>query len=186
MNDPVEAVRTPSRPAAKAWEDERVLGGFLRALGAVEDVLLVLLLALMIVLAAWQIAARNLLDTAIVWGDPLLRVLVLWVGFLGAVAAARDDRQINVDVISRFTQEPWRSRIRMVTDLFTSLVCGFLAWQALRFVNDSRAFGEMAFGSVPLWLTATVLPLAFGLMSFRYALLTGFHLRRSFGRGGDG
>jgi TRAP-type C4-dicarboxylate transport system permease small subunit len=172
---------TIQRPAARAWEDRGALGRALRALGAVEDVLLVTLLAAMVVLAAWQIVLRNLLDTAILWGDPLLRVLVLWVGFLGAVAASRDDRQINVDVISRFLGEPWRSRLRLVTDLFTAAVSGFLAWHALRFVRDAAAYQETAFASVPMWLTGSVLPAAFALMAFRYLLLAAFHSRRSAG-----
>ena len=171
----------PSRAAARAWEGDGFLGRALRLLGSIEDALLVILLVVMIGLATWQIVARNVLDTAIIWGDPLLRTLVLWVGFLGAVAAARDDRQINVDVISRFTDEPWTSRIRVVTDLFTASVSGFLAWQAFRFVKDAWEYEEIAFASVPLWLTASVLPLAFGLLSGRYLLLTGFHLRQSFG-----
>lgn len=175
----------PARPAARAWEDAGSFGRALRFLGSIEDTLLVLLLAVMIGLAAWQILARNLFDTAILWGDPLLRTLVLWVGFLGAVAAARDDRQINVDVVSRFTVEPWLSRVRVVTDLATAVVSGFLAWQAVRFVKDAVAYEELAFASVPLWLTASILPVAFGLLSIRYLLLTGFHLRRSFGRGAD-
>ena len=171
----------PSRAAARAWEGDGLLGRSLRLLGSVEDALLVILLAVMIGLASWQIVARNVLDTAIIWADPLLRTLVLWVGFLGAVAAARDDRQINVDVVSRFVDEPWRSRIRVVTDLFTALVSGFLAWQAFRFVEDAREYGEVAFSWVPLWLTASVLPVAFTVLSVRYLLLTGFHLRRSLG-----
>ena len=171
----------PSRAAARAWEGDGLLGRSLRLLGSVEDALLVILLAIMIGLASWQIVARNVLDTAIIWADPLLRTLVLWVGFLGAVAAARDDRQINVDVVSRFVDEPWRSRIRVVTDLFTALVSGFLAWQAFRFVEDAREYGEVAFSWVPLWLTASVLPVAFTVLSVRYLLLTGFHLRRSLG-----
>lgn len=175
----------PARPAACAWEDAGLFGRALRLLGSLENVLLVVLLAVMIGLAAWQILARNLFDTAVLWGDPLLRTLVLWVGFLGAVAAARDDRQINVDVISRFAGEPWRSRIRVVTDLFTAAVSGFLAWQAVRFVKDAVAYDEIAFASVPLWLTAAILPLAFGLLAVRYLLLSGFHLRRSVGGKAD-
>lgn len=169
----------PSRPAARVWESVSVFGRLLRWLGTAEDVLLVILLALMIGLAAWQIIARNILDTAVIWGDPLLRTLVLWVGFLGAVAAARDDRQINVDVVSRFTDEPWTSRIRVLTDLFTAAVSGFLAWQAVRFVGDALTYKEIAFAAVPLWATAAVLPLAFALLSARYILLAAFHLRRS-------
>ncbi len=172
----------PLRAASRAWEGEGFLGRMLRLLGSVEDALLVVLLAIMIGFASWQIIARNILDTAIIWADPLLRTLVLWVGFLGAVAAARDDRQINVDVVSRFVDDPWRSRIRIVTDLCTALISGFLAWQAFRFVKDARAYSEIAFASVPLWLTASILPLAFALLSIRYLLLTGFHLRRGFGR----
>ena len=170
----------PSRPAARTWEGAGIFGRILRWLGAAEDALLVVLLAVMIGIAAWQIVALNAFDTDIIWGDPLLRALVLWVGFLCAVAAARDDRQINVDVVSRFAVEPWRSRIRVVTDLFTASVSGFLAWQAFRFVLDARAYEEIAFASVPLWLTASVLPLAFGMLCVRYLLLTGFHLRQSF------
>jgi len=175
----------PSRVAARAWEGDGLLGRSLRLLGSVEDALLVALLALMIGLASGQIIARNILDTAIIWADPLLRTLVLWVGFLGAVAAARDDRQINVDVMARFLDEPWRSRIRVVTDFFTASVSGFLAWQAFRFVKDAREYGEIAFSSVPLWLTASVLPVAFTLLSVRYLLLTGFHLRLSFSSKAD-
>jgi TRAP-type C4-dicarboxylate transport system permease small subunit len=170
----------PKRPAARAWEAGGVLGRLLRFLGSVEDVLLVALLTSMIGLAVWQIALRNLAGTAVVWIDPLLRILVLWVGFLGAVAATRDDRQISVDVISRFAGEPWRSRIRVVTDLFTSAVSGFLAWHSWRFVKDASAFDEIAFGSVPLWLTGLVLPIAFGLLAARYLLLASFHLRAWF------
>lgn len=175
----------PSRAAARAWEGDGFLGRALRLLGSAEDTLLVILLAVMIGFASWQIIARNILDTAIIWADPLLRTLVLWVGFLGAVAAARDDRQINVDVVSRFVEEPWRSRIRVVTDFFTASVSGFLAWQAFRFVNDAKVYEEIAFSSVPLWLTASVLPVAFALLSIRYLLLTAFHLRRSFGGKAD-
>jgi TRAP-type C4-dicarboxylate transport system permease small subunit len=169
---------TIERPAARAWEDRGWFGRTLRVLGSVEDVILVVLLAAMIGLAAWQIVLRNLFETAIIWGDPLLRILVLWVGFLGAVAATRDDRQINVDVASRFLGDPWRSRIRVLTDLFTATVSGILAWHALRFVRDAAAYDETAFASVPLWLAGSVLPIAFGLMAVRYLLLAAFHLRR--------
>jgi len=179
MTQEEREARRPTRPAAQAFEGDGLMGRSLRILGGIEDLLLVLLLAVMIGLAGWQIIARNLLDTAVIWGDPLLRVLVLWVGFLGAVAAGRDDRQINVDVVSRVAGEPWRSRIRILTDLFTAAVSGFLCWHAVRFVRDAAEFGETAFSSVPLWLTAVVLPLAFGLLCFRYLLLAGFHLRRS-------
>ena len=59
------------------------------AIHRVEDFVLALLLSAMILLASAQIFLRNLFDSSLSWGDPMLRILVLWVGLLGALAASR-------------------------------------------------------------------------------------------------
>ena len=143
-----------------------------------EDGLLIGLLALMIVLAAAQIAMRNLLGTGMAGSDQLLRLLVLWVGLLGAVAASRDDKQINIDMLSRFLPARARSGMRVVIDLFTAVVSAVIAWHAGRFVHSEFIAGSVAFISVPAWLAELILPLAFGLMALRYLLFFFSHLRR--------
>ena len=109
---------------AKTEPDGTATTRILRAIGLVEDTILVGILGVMIVLAATQIVLRNVFDAAILWGDAMLRVSVLWVGMLGAMAATRDDRQISVDVLSRFLPARWVPRLRVVTDLFTAAVAG--------------------------------------------------------------
>lgn len=150
-----------------------------------EDALLVGLLALMIVLAAAQIVMRNLLGSGMAGSDQLLRLLVLWVGLLGAVAASRDDKQINIDMLSRFLPARARSGMRVLIDLFTSVVSAVVAWHAGRFVHSEYLAGSVAFISVPAWLAELILPLAFGLMALRYLLFFFSHLR-SFLRGNSG
>ena len=54
----------------------------------VEEKMLCLLLAAMIVLACLQIFLRTAVSGGLLWIDPLLRYLVLWSGLLGAVAAS--------------------------------------------------------------------------------------------------
>ena len=54
-----------------------------------------LLLTGMILLATTQILMRNLWDTGLAWADPSLRIAVLWVALLGALAATRDDNHIG-------------------------------------------------------------------------------------------
>ena len=49
-----------------------------------------LLLLVMILLATTQILLRDLLETGLSWADPVLRLLVLWLALLGAMAATRD------------------------------------------------------------------------------------------------
>ena len=140
---------------------------------------------MMIILAAVQIVLRNVFGTAILWGDPMLRVSVLWVGMLGAMAATRDDRQISVDVLSRFLPKHWKPRLRVITDTFTAAVAAFLCWHAVRLVLVDRADSMIAFGSVPVWVCELVLPLAAGVIAIRYALYAVLHLRQALGQGGD-
>jgi TRAP-type transport system small permease protein len=147
-----------------------------------ENALLISLLALMVVLAALQIVLRNFFDTSIYGADQLLRLLVLWVAFLGAVAASREGKHIHVDAIARWLPGRIRSAVAALTDLFTLSVCMVLAWQALRFMRDARASGEMAFGSLPVWVAESILPLAFTLIALRYLLRFVHHVQQVRGR----
>ncbi len=136
----------------------------------IEDALLVLLLAAMIVLAGAQIVLRNVFDGAILWADPLLRVAVLWVGMIGAMVATRNDRQISIDAVSRFLPDLWNARIRVITDLFTAVVSAVVAWSAFRLMVDDRAAGGVAIANVPVWVCESILPLAFSIIALRYVL----------------
>lgn len=139
-----------------------------RVLSLAEDGLLVALLAGLIGLAAAQIALRNLLDSSLLWADPVVRVMVLWVGMIGAMVATRFDRQITVDVVSRFLPGRLKAANRIITDLFTAAVSLALAWHAGRLLLQDRAGGEMVLAGLPLWVCELVLPVAFGVIGLRY------------------
>lgn len=49
-----------------------------------EDVLLIVLLSSMIALASTQILLRIFFEYGLIWAEPLLRVMVLWLGLTGA------------------------------------------------------------------------------------------------------
>ena len=149
-----------------------------------ENALLIAMLALMVSLAAAQILLRNFLDISILGADQLLRLLVLWVAFLGAVAASREGKHIHVDALARWLPVRAKAGVAALTDLFTLAVCLVLAWQALRFMHSARESGEMAFGALPVWAAAVILPLAFTLIALRYALRFVHHMQWARGREG--
>jgi TRAP-type C4-dicarboxylate transport system permease small subunit len=155
---------------------------FISIITWIENSLLIGLLALMVGLAATQILFRNLLDLSLLEADQLLRMLVLWVALLGAVAASRDRKHISVDVLARFLPARLHAAVRAFTDLFTITVCLVLAWQSVLFVQGERATAELAFGSVPVWVTELILPTAFALIALRYVLHLRHNLRQCFGR----
>jgi hypothetical protein len=85
-------------------------GGVLGLLDRLEDGLLTLILGLILLLAPLHVFRRSFFDASISLGHPLLRVLVLWVGMLGALAATRGRRQISIDILSHFGRGRGRSR----------------------------------------------------------------------------
>lgn len=142
--------------------------GLLGVIHTVEDTFLALLLGAMVMLAPLQIFLRNFFDEGVSWGDPLLRVLVLWVGLLGAVSASRGNRHITIDVLSRFLDERPRLALRVVTSAFTVIVCGMVAWYSWQFVALEREFESEAFTGMPAWIMQVVIPFAFAMMALRY------------------
>ena len=117
-----------------------------------ENALLIGMLALMVLLAAAQILLRNFLDISIFGADQLLRLLVLWVAYLGAVGASHEGKHIHVDALARWLPARAKAGVAALTDMFTIIVCLTLAWQALRFMQSARVSGEMAFGALPVWV----------------------------------
>jgi len=143
-----------------------------RALNVLERFLIVLLLGVMVVLAFAQVILRNFFDSGLLWGDPFLRHLVLWIGFLGASLATQQEKHINIDLLTRFASPKIVNIFHIATNLFAALVCYYLmsaGWTFLQSEMESHealfSIGETAFAA---WWFQTVIPAGFGLMSFRF------------------
>lgn len=144
----------------------------------VEDSILVGLLLLMITLAVLQIFLRNLFDTGLVWSDVLVRILVLWVGLLGAMVASRQGNHINIDIMEHFLPERAKIVVNFIVQLFTAFICTIVAYYSLQFVQMEFADGGMAFAKVPVWLCEAIIPFAFVVIAMRYVLLSIINLKR--------
>lgn len=136
----------------------------------IESGLLAVILFSLIFLAAWQVLARNFFDGGLLWGDGFVRVAVLWVTLIGAMVASRTDDHIRMDVVTRYLPDGIQNLSRRLTALFTAVVCGLFAWYSLSFVQEEMEYGTMAFGEVPAWVCATIMPVGFGIMALRYLL----------------
>ena len=145
---------------------QRLLSG----LKLIESGLLVGILTAMILLAAYQVLARNFFDTGLMWGESLVRVLVLWITFVGATIAARQDDHIRIDLLTRFisaSSNAWLVRFR---SLFTAVIAGAFAWYSFHFVLLDYQDGIIAFAGVPAWICELVMPLGSAVIGLRYLI----------------
>jgi TRAP-type C4-dicarboxylate transport system permease small subunit len=152
--------------------DERSQPGLLaradRAGRHVENALLVAVLTAMIVLATAQIVMRNFLASGFSWADEALRLMVLWVAMLGAVAASRENRHIAIDVLSRMLPPGPKTWVAIVVHAFTAAVALVVAWYSWQFVAESREFQDLLLGDLPAWWFQAILPVGFLLIGYRY------------------
>lgn len=142
-----------------------------RLLEHLEEAFLLLLIAAMIILACLQIVLRDVLGGGLSWADPLLRVMVLWAGLLGAVVATRMDKHIAIDLASHLLPRPTLRWLQVLRHVFATVVCGVLTWMAVDFVRQEALQGvgqEMA--GLASWQLNLIFPLAFAGITFRFLL----------------
>jgi TRAP-type C4-dicarboxylate transport system permease small subunit len=151
----------------------------------IEQTLLVIFLSSMIVIAFLQIILRNLLSTGLTWGDPLVRNLVLWVGFIGAALATKEGRHISIDVVSRWMPLLGKSLIEFLINLFSFIVCGLLTFAALKFIKNEIQMGHVAFLGIAAWIPEIILPIIFGLMTLRFGFRSFRNLSTIMKKGGS-
>lgn len=141
---------------------------FLQLLHKFEDGLLVALLLAMIVLAGVDILARWLFGGGISWVPPLLRVMVLWLGLLGALLATRTREHISIDLVSRLASEKVNRYLGAICQAFAAVICFIIAYHSQLFVGVAREFGDFAFQQVPAWPLQLIIPISFAGMGLRF------------------
>lgn len=142
----------------------------------VEDSILVALLLVMTGMAVTQILLRNLFEFGIVWGDILVRILVLWIGLVGGMVASRQGKHISIDVVARYLPNRAKSIVGSVVSIFTAVVCAVAAYYSVRFVQVEFHEGGMAFAWVPVWICEGIIPFGFIVIALRYLLLSFINL----------
>jgi len=137
-----------------------------------EDGLLALLLTTMIVLAGTQILMRNLFDSGFVWIDPLLRVLVLWLGLIGATVATHHNKHIRIDLLSRYFSRNTHRLIQVMVGQVSAWTCLAIAWYGMDWIRLDYADSVTFYAGIPAWSVEIIVPLAFALIGIRYFLLS--------------
>lgn len=135
-----------------------------------ENVALVTLLTGLMVLAVGQIVLREFFSTGFVWADELVKLIVLWLAMFGAIAAARENRHIRIDLLSHTLPPKAIVATRIVVDLFAAAVSGLIAFHTWRYMQLEIEFEEVVLIDTPAWIAHAILPLAFGLISYRFVV----------------
>ena len=134
----------------------------------VENVALVALLGGMMLLAVAQIVMREVFNSGVAWGGEALKLMVLWLAMIAAIAACRDNRHIRVDAISHLLPDKAIRISRVIVDLFAAVVCCVVAWQAWRYLQLEIEFEDTVLINTPAWLVHAIVPVGFAVTGYRF------------------
>jgi len=141
-----------------------------KRLSQFEDGLLVLLLLGIIFTSVAQIVMRNFFSSSLSWADGGLKMAVLWLTLVGSVVAARENRHLNIDVLSKFLPKAISDVLNRLMQFIAAIVCVILVKYSIEFVMLAVEFEDKFLNEYPLWIFQSILPIGFGLMALRFSL----------------
>ena len=152
---------------------QTILGKIDRSLATVENTLIVVIVTIMLFMGFAQVVLKWM-GSGLLWGDPFLRHLVLWVGFIGASLATRDEKHIRIDALIRVTSPRVMPYINIVVDLVTMVVCVVLAHAGYTFVKYEIEAESVIFNAYdidfPTWIFQVIIPVGFALIAVRFLI----------------
>ncbi len=130
-------------------------------------------------------ALVRLMPGGFVWAQTLALVLTIWVGFIGASLATKENKHLKVDAAEKLFKGETKRWVAFVAETLTALFTGAMAVLSLMYCkfhyDNWRESGGVSgtFESLPLpmFIAYGVLPLSFAVMSARFAAIAAGHAR---------
>jgi C4-dicarboxylate transporter DctM subunit len=136
------------------------------ALRRVEDGVLAAVFALVVALPLAEMALRGALGVGIQGVGALVQHATLFLGMLGAAAAARDGRLLTL-AVSGFLRGRAAQAAQLAGRAIAAAVAFLLLWSSCEFVAaEFRGGGQLVY-SIPAWAAQLPLPLGFALIGSR-------------------
>lgn len=150
----------------------------IRAINLVHDFenwLAVTGLFLMALFPLIETGTRILGITGITGSTDYVRHLTLWIGFMGAMLAARESKHLSlhagIDALSSRT----RKITKIGTDIITIAVSLALTLASLKLVVSESASAVKIAGWIPQWIAIIIMPIGFCCVALRFLLRSSDH-----------
>lgn len=142
---------------------------FHKITNAIEESLLTVLFLTIVLFSCLQIVLRNFFHSGLIWIDPLLRIIVLWITFLGAMAATSRGRHISIDLLARIFPRTKMLAHRIAASVAT-VACVALANGAYEYLRQEYQYGRETLLGLRTWQLHSILLFGFILLAYRFVV----------------
>lgn len=140
----------PTRPVALLLATERLVTGVALGLGCVA-------MAVAACAGLFQVLTRFILQEPATWSEPLIRMMLIWMAYLGLAAAVRAGSLVSVDLLYRLVRGRRRRVLEGLIALATLALLGVLVWFGIDLTGRVR-FQNLAGLEIPVSYAYAAIP----------------------------
>ena len=118
--------------------------------------------------AQWANTIMGYMD----WSEALVRLLVLWLAFLGASLLTGENKHIKIDLFSSLLPDTWLPLREAILSAICVMISAIMLRVSLGYITIEIKFGGTTFLDLPSWIGQLILPVGFALILFRFFLRT--------------
>lgn len=138
-----------------------------RILEGIENGLMVVALGFMLTLPLAESILRKFFGTGIVGSAVFVQHLVLYVGMLGSVIAARKGRLLSISFVANYLRGSWKTAATVYANSFAVVISCYLMVASIQFVLAKGTVADTLVQGIPLWPILLILPVGFALIAGR-------------------
>lgn len=140
----------PNRPVALLLATEKAVTGVALGMGC---------FAMTVAACAglFQVLTRFILQEPATWSEPLIRMMLIWMAYLGLAAAVRAGSLVSVDLLYRLVRGRRRRALEAVIALATLALLGVLVWFGIDLTSRVR-FQNLAGLEIPVSFAYAAIP----------------------------
>lgn len=150
----------PAKPEASAsW-----LSRIQMALASIEEIISVVLLAMILVLMFAQVIARYIFQAPLFWSDELARYCYVWMSFVAGAALVARRGHIRINLINEALGPRARDVVEHLATLLVIITCGYFVFASWGWLMTTIRPTTPALRISQIWL--------YGVVWFSFALMT--------------
>ena len=139
-----------------------------RLWGGLEDALSAAALLAMAILPVVELLSRAIFNTGIPGSFGYVQHLTLWVAFLGAMVASREQKHIVLSAGLGSLPPKTKALTDTLVTMIAAAVAAGLAWASFEYVRFETESPERIGGWLPVWAAEVILPVAFAAIALRF------------------
>lgn len=140
-----------------------------KVINKIQEYVVIFLVSVCILVGTLQVASRFIFSISIPWSEELIRYSFVWIVFIGASLAVRDNQHATITVVADLLPAKAREIISIIVDLLCIAFAYFMITEGFNLVKMQIATNQLTSATeLPIAIVTVIIPVGAILMVLNY------------------